>query len=277
MIIKRQFEKKTLLNSVDIEKRVINLIATAMKKMWEFSFTEDGNNRSTTKTDYLHTNWENALNDSFGDYKDAFNEYFDLNVEKEQIVSKQTNRIKDIVDIFGSKFKVDMLMSHNSIIHTVFLLKAPLTSINKNRYNSALNNFGEIDRFYGNPENKNIELVFVNFTPKKTFTIDNKNNTIKKEIVQYLGLNKDDNGEKPIDKLPKSTEIKQKIHEIHIEYELNFSIDLDLITTKDELKKQIKSTPNFVILQDDSIKELKDYIKDFINKNNNVLQINLDY
>ena len=164
MATKRQFEKDTILNSISIEQSISNNIATAMKKMWLFSFNEHGNNRSSAKTDLLHTSWENALKDSFGDYKDLFVGNFGLTVEKENIGSKKTDRIKQIVDIFGSKFKVDMLMTHNDNIHTVFLLKAPLTSINKNRYNSALNNFGEIDRFYGNIENQKIELVFVNFT-----------------------------------------------------------------------------------------------------------------
>lgn len=244
-----------------------------MKKMWLFSFNEYGNNRSSTKTDLLHSSWENVLKDSFGDYKDLFVESFGLDVEKENVGSNKTNRIKQIVDIFGSKFKVDMLMTHNGNLHTVFLLKAPLTSINKNRYNSALNNFGEIDRFYGNVENHTIELVFVNFIPKETFTIDDTKKSIKKECVKYLGLNQDDNGGRPIDKLPKTEDIKKKVREIHIDYELRFSKNMDEILTKDDLKNQIQTSQNFVLLQNGSIDELKDYIEHFIKNNNHVFKI----
>lgn len=276
MATKRQFDKETILNSTDIEQAIMNNIATAMRKMWQFSFDEHGNNRSSAKTDLLHKSWENVLKDSFGDYQDLFVNNFGLVVEKENTGSKKTDRIKQIVDIFGSKFKVDMLMTHNENIHTVFLLKAPLTSINKNRYNSALNNFGEIDRFYGNPENKNIELVFVNLTPKETFTVDDKKNSIKNETVQYLGLNQDDNGNRPIDKLPKTEEIKRKVHEIHIEYGIKFNKNFADILTKDELKNQIQTTPNFVSLGAGSVNELKKYIEHFINSNSHILNIDLN-
>lgn len=276
MATKRQFEKETVLNSTDIEQSIINNIATAMRKMWQFSFNEHGNNRSSAKTDLLHTSWENVLKDSFGDYKDLFMNNFGLVVEKENTGSKKTNRIKQIIDIFGGKFKVDMLMTHQDKIHTVFLLKAPLTSINKNRYNSVLNNFGEIDRFYGNVENKDIELVFVNLTPKNTFTFDDKKKSIKKEVVQYLGLNQDDKGNKPIDKLPKEKSIKDKVHEIHIEYDLNFAIPLDNIKTKLDLTNQIQNTQNFVSLSNGSVDELKTYIEHFISTNNKILNISLN-
>jgi hypothetical protein len=275
MVTKRQFEKETILNSIDIEQMIMKKIANAMRQMWQFSFKENGNNRSSSKTDLLHTSWENVLKDSFGDHKDLFEKHFELVVEKEEPGSKKTNKIQHINDIFGGKFKVDMLMTHQDKIHTVFLLKAPLTSINKNRYNAALNIFGEIDRFYGNVDNKEIELVFVNLTPKATFITDNKNSAIKKEDVKYLGLNQDDNGNRPIDKLPKEKSIKDKVHEIHIEYELKFDMPLDEIKNKSSLIGQIKTQTNFISLSNNSIDELKIYIEHFISSNENILNISL--
>lgn len=273
MATKRQFDKETILNSTDIEQAIMNNIATAMRKMWQFSFVQHGNNRSSAKTDLLHKSWENVLKDSFGDYQDLFVNNFGLVVEKENTGSKKTQRIKQIVDIFGSKFKVDMLMTHNENIHTVFLLKAPLTSINKNRYNSVLNNFGEIDRFYGNPENKDIELVFVNLTPRESFVIEDKKKSIKNENVQYLGLNQDDNGNRPIDKLPKEKSVKDKVHEIHIDYSLNFGMELKDIKTKLDLINKIQNTQNFVSLSNGSIEELKTYIDYFIKTNNHIFNL----
>lgn len=101
MATKRQLDKLSIINSPEFETRVCNEISSTMKRMWEFSFTEDGNNRSSGKTDYLHLSWENILRDSFGDYKDLFAEHFTLLVEKESVKSTKTNQIKHIQDIFG--------------------------------------------------------------------------------------------------------------------------------------------------------------------------------
>lgn len=276
MTSKRQFNKQTIVNSPECEANVCNSIAITMKRMWEFAFTEDGNNRSSAKTDYLHARWEGILNESFGDHKDLFNHHFSLVVEKEGAGSKKTSQIKQIEDIFGANFKIDMLMTHEGKPHTVFLLKAPLTSLNKNRYNAALNNFGEIDRFYGNPANLDIELVFVNFTPIKTFTVDTKNNSIKMENVQYLGLNQDDKGNRPKDKLPKPQEIKDKVHEIHIDYDLNLGIDFTEIKTVSELKNLIATKQGFVSLFPGAVDELKQYVEHFLEVNEHILQIEAD-
>ena len=67
---KRQIEKNTILNSQDIENKIILEIDIALKKMWRFVFNTGGNNRSSAKTDTLHTNWEYIFKNSFGDYKD---------------------------------------------------------------------------------------------------------------------------------------------------------------------------------------------------------------
>lgn len=277
MTSKRQFEKQTIITSQDQEDIIKNHLAITIKKMWKFAFTLEGNNRSSSKTDLLHASLENVLKDSFGDYKDVFIDNFELIAEKENVNSKKTNRINQIKDIFGSTFKVDMLMLNklDNSLNTVFLLKAPLTSINKNRYNSVLNNFGEIDRFYGNPENKDIELVFINFTPKVSFLVSD-NNYLRKEIVNYIGLNKSVNGLSPLEKLPKSVEIKSKIHEIHIEYELKFNKEIEEIFTKDDLKNQIELNSNFVLFNEKALEELKKYINHFITMNNNLLKIDIN-
>ena len=273
MSTKRQLDKLLIINSPEIEIKVCNEISTTMKRMWEFSFAEDGNNRSSGKTDFLHLSWENILKDSFGDFKDLFVEHFSLMVEKESVKSTKTNQIKQIQDIFGSTFKVDMVITHQQKIHTVFLLKAPLTSINKNRYNSAVCNFGEIDRFYGNHENVDIELVFVNFLPLETFTIDNKNNAIKNEKVKYLGLKQDGRGNRPIDKIPKSKEIKDKVHEIHIDYKLNFGVNFSEIKKLAELKNLISEKQVCVSLLPNALSELKLYMKHFLTTNARIFKI----
>ena len=270
MATKRQFEKITINNSPEIQKAICDDISTVMKRIWEFSLLQNGNNRSSAKTDLLHNSWSNIFINSFGDYGDLFNDNFQLTVEKEKIGKNTTSQIKGIIDIFGNTFKVDMLLTNEQKPHTIYLLKAPLTSINKNRYNSALNLFGEIQRFYGNPQNIDVELVFVNFTPKETFT-RNENKDLKREVVQYLGLNRDDKGGCPLSKLPISDEIKKNIHEIHIEYEIN--LDFLEIRDEDTLNNLIKTTPNFISVKNESLDDLKIYIKKFIDRNNHILNI----
>jgi hypothetical protein len=277
MATKRQLEKLTINSSPIIERKICDDIETAMQRMWDFSYSENGNNRSSGKTDYLHKSWEAILKNSFGDFNDIFDSNFQLLVEKEKVGTNKTSQIKEIIDIFGAKFKVDMLLSRGNEPHTVFLLKAPLSSINKNRFNSVLNLFGEIQRFYGNPDNKKIELVFVNFTPKETFTKNDKQKNYKKEIVQYLGLNQDDSGvNKPKDKLILPNEIKNNVHEIHIEYVVNFGVDFSEIKNESSLKELIKSTPKFVTINPPAIKELKDYILHFMKSHANLFDMSFE-
>ncbi len=272
-MVKRIVSKNTIINSVDIENKIKSSLSFAMKKMWQFSFDTSGNNRSSGKTDYLHNQWGKILELSFGDYEDVFRDNFELVVEKEKTGSNTTNQIKKIIDIFGKHFKVDMLLNHNDKIHTVFLLKAPLTSINKNRFNSCLNLFGEINRFYGNNDNSKIKLVFVNFTPKQTFTKDDKTKTLKTESVQYLGLNRDDNGESPLEKSVITDKAKENIHEIHIEYSLNLDSSLSNITSENMLKDLINRDTASIKVDSDALNDLKSYIDIFIAQNNHIFNI----
>lgn len=271
MATKRQLDKLSIVDSEEFEISIGNEISAAMRRIWEYSFIEDGNNRSSGKTDFLHSSWEKVLRNSFGDYGDSFSENFSFLVEKENVKSNKTNKIQQIQDIFGFNFKVDMVILKDGKPHTVFLLKAPLTSINKNRINSALNNFGEIDRFYGNPENLNIELVFVNITPTETFTIDSKNNSIRSETVQYLGLNQDGSGGRPLDKLPKSKAIKDKIHEIHIPYNVNVGGQMSDIKTISQLKELISNKQLHVSLPENALCDLKAYMEHFLLSNNDTI------
>lgn len=267
---KRQRAGYTLLNSKNKQEEIEIKMAQMLQKVWHFSFQETGNHKSSSKTDELHEKWEKIMYSSFGDYEDRYRDFFKLQTEKAKSCGT-TNKIADIQDMYGQKFNVDLLMRKGDKVNAVFLLKAPLTSINKNRYNYIGNLMGEVCRFYGNEENLNTELVFVNFVPKYNFMVEGDN--CKKETTKFLSFT---NAE-VLKKAPLTDPVKQLIHEVNIEYDLK--LPFDMIKNKEDLKNVINvyqsEEEKFIAVQD--ISGLKNYLENFIKKHNNELDIDLDF
>lgn len=267
---KRVFKSEHIGNSPSIRNSVMNTLNHTMFRTWEFIASLNGNNRSSTKTDYLHYSAKDILLNSFGDNKKKFDDLkFEFIVETDNAVTKKTKSITMVEDIVGGVFNVDIIIKKDDKIHTVFLLKSSLTSINKNRFNSINSIIGEINRFYGNPDNQNINLVFINLTPEETF-VKNSDNKLKKEIVNYIGLNTIlDNDLNPKTYLEKSVireDLKSKISEIHINYKLNFDVDLSSITDMDMLRQKIKDGNLVITTSDIGLYDLEKYTLNFIDK-----------
>lgn len=267
---KRQRAGYTLLNSKNKQEEIEAKISHMLQKVWHFSFQTAGNHKSNAKTDELHEKWEKIIYSSFGDYEDRYRDFFQLHTEKAKLCGT-TNKIADIQDMYEQKFNVDLLMKKGEAVNTVFLLKAPLTSINKNRYNYIGNLMGEVCRFYGNEENLNTELVFVNFIPKQNFVIDSDN--CRKETTRFLSFT----GAEVLKKAPITERVKSLIHEINIEYDLR--LPFDMIKNKEDLKNVINvyqsQEEKFVSVED--ISSLKVYLENFIKKYNKELDIDLNF
>ncbi|HVI39469.1 MAG TPA: hypothetical protein VM577_02320 [Anaerovoracaceae bacterium] len=291
---KAEHNKKTILdNSV---RNVIKLkIQQSIEGMWEFCFANKegkaNTHRSVSKTDTLHKDTAEIVTDMFGGFSDTFRQHFSFVVEKEAVDSKKTSKITKIKDIKNKKFNVDIILEKtdgSDNIHSVFLVKAPLTSLNKNLDNSANSVIGEANRFFGNPENADYQLVFINFIPKNTFVV-NKKTGLTKEQVNYFGLNTvmEGGSESYLEKSVFKDSVKNNIKAITIFYDLKFKnpeyvldntkpfyVDLNNIKTTNELNDiityNIQNNISFVEIGDNDIMELIEYFKVFVKKESHI-------
>lgn len=264
---KRPTVKDTIVTCPFIQKQCEDSLAAGIQKMWSFVYQQKGNNRSSSKTDDLHAKLESVIYSSFGSYIDHYKTYFSMSVEKLRVKHNKSNKIKKVKDMFGKNFNVDMsLEDKNGNLHTIFLLKAPLTSLNKNTFNMINSHFGEIIRFFGNPENKHCKLVFVNFIPVETFSLNGK--CLKKEKVNYIGLTQGDVNS-PLQKSIIQEEYKRNIYNIDIHYDLELGVDLKDIHDEEMLKKVITLVQHrqFIKLKSDTLKPLYNYIESFMDEN----------
>ncbi len=147
-----------------------------IEEIWRFVFKKNGNERSSGKTNILHESFINLIKEEVIDLKNLF-----FKVENNGI------RINDILDVHNRLFNVDAIIKsfENDF---VFLMKAPISSINKNKYNYNNGLIGEVFRFYGNENNINKKLVFINVVPNNTFRKDNKTKKIVLENTNHLSL-----------------------------------------------------------------------------------------
>lgn len=257
----------TISNSDEIKNEVTNKLVAAITEIWKKIATVPNFKRSSRKTDILHECIREVLIDSLGSYMDQFNKLFELIAETANSDNGKTAKIDSVRDIFGQKFNVDMMLKRMDIPHTGYLAKCALNTINKNRYNYGSGQIGEIFRFFGGDANINMDLVFFNITPKITFNKSKGTSTLKKEIVKYLGLTTVSKDGRVLDKLKISDDIKNKIHEIHIEYEINFGKDFSEIKTEEELNQLISDNKMSITIQSDQLKHLISYTEYFIAKN----------
>lgn len=278
MAEKRKVALSTIANDPQHADAVAAQVALMLKKMWEFSFESEGNNKSSTKTDQLHSAWQTIFQTSLGSLEPQYKASFGTIIETVGHAGK-TNRIM-LGDIFKADdgFNVDVVVEQlisrsprAARVIAVHLLKAPLTSINKNSYNSAGSVYGEICRFFGNDDNRNTDAVFITFVPRETFVISEKTGAVKVEKVLYRTLTDMayDKRSTVKDKLPFDPAIKQRVHSITIRYDLVLGIPLQEITTKSQLLKLIQS--NGFAVKNVDLDELKDYIEHFVTEHSAAL------
>jgi hypothetical protein len=167
------------------------------------------------------------------------------------LVNKQDNNI--IHPYHVDRFESDI---HNSI-DTIYLFKAQLTGYNQNRFNSANNLVGEIQRIFSHRANRNKRVCFINIVPKATVA----NNSQKERTytaVRPLCLSKKDSPGIPLQELEISPWIKDQIDEINIYYDLDFGGDFKSQCA--DWDSLVEKQNNFVTIDSDSITVMDNYI-----------------
>lgn len=214
-----------------------------IEEIWKFVFSKSGNERSNGKTNLLHESFINLIKEDLVDFNNLV-----FKVENNGV------RIKDILDIHNKVFNVDAIIKSLSN-DFVFLMKAPISSINKNIYNYNNGLIGEIIRFYGNKNNINKKLIFVNVVPNNTFRTVPKTKKIVLENTNHFSLKHTLNMSKNI----LNNNVIKNISEVYICYDVNklaFSninnlgnindfIHITSINGLDELIKDIKGDNYF--------------------------------
>tara|TARA_B100002019_G_C21189745_1_gene558166 strand:+ start:620 stop:1051 length:432 start_codon:yes stop_codon:yes gene_type:complete len=115
------------------------------------------------------------------------------------------------------------------------MIKAPISSINKNFQNSYNNLTGEAIRILSHKENKKLVVYFLNFIPRKTFTFD-KDGKIK-TIENVREMNSLDLSDFGI--------LETNIEFINIYYDINEEFFIDTsIKNKKDIKEKIETLLN---------------------------------
>lgn len=258
-------------------------ISAYLVTMWKFVYSDnildsDENNkkeknRSSTKTEELHEKFEEVLRDCFGNYKEEFNSYYSIKRES----PKQTRIRSEQIDLFGKHFQVDMEMRENETnkLYSTILLKAPMTSIFKNRFNLIENMLGEALRALPPEclESEHNRVLFVTFMPNETYTLNKKKNNVKLEYSKHIGLYSSSNGvDTVLDLAAILKKAKDKISEIVIYYDFDFkNKSFDSI---DDLKREISENDDFIKVDNKTIDYLRFYFYQFILENSHLEEFN---
>lgn len=261
-------------------KKIKSSLESYLVEMWKFVYSDNkldtnennqkDKNRSSTKTDDLHRKFAEVFTDCFGNYKDDFNNSFGFKVETDD-VEKQTKRLKaEKKDLYGKNFNIDMELNYKDKKETyaTVLLKAPMTSIFKNRFNLIDNMLGESLRVLTkeNLQSDSNSILFVTVVPKETFTVNKKKDTIKMEYSNHIALYSSADGQNTIvDESAMSDKAKSKIKEIVISYDFTFK-DKDFNTLQD-VKDEISKNNDFIAVDDLTIQYFRHYIYDFLKNN----------
>lgn len=274
---KRSVAVQTVYNDAAVFKAVTDKVGTTITWIWGFCFEKPGNNRSSAKTDLLHGQWRAIFQSAFGSLESAYLAAFETATET---LSKNGTTVRIAVgDIFkaSSGFNVDILVRtkadvvSNQAVVAVQLLKAPLTSINKNANNNAGAVCGEICRFYGNDNNRTIEMVFVNLVPRQTFAISDKGGATVEQVKTKPLDGRSFDGQSTIkEKLPVDGNLKDQIYSIEIRYDIVFD-DIAVIKNKEDLAKAVKAKAFKV--ENVDIGDLVNYVKKFVDAHSDKLGI----
>lgn len=260
-----------------IAKKIKGSIESYLVEMWKFVYSDnkiDSNennqkdkNRSPTKTDDLHRKFAEFFTECFGNYKDDFNKSFGFKIETDDI-EKKTKRLKsEKKDLYGKYFNIDMELNYKDKKETfaTVLMKAPMTSIFKNRFNLIDNMLGESLRVLTkeNLELDSDSILFVTLIPNETFTVNKKQNNLKMEYSNYISLYSSSDGINTIlDESAMSDKAKSKIKEIVISYDFTFKDKV--FNTIDDLKNEISTNDDFIKVDDLTIQYFRHYIYEFL-------------
>lgn len=114
--------------------------------------TKNGN-RGTGRTNRLHTGILSIIKRNIIDFDKKYNVFYE----------------KSITCAYGNKFKIDILIEDKQgNIFACILLKAFISSIQKNRANNANTTHGEIFRITAVPGRKNVKVWFISLIANST-------------------------------------------------------------------------------------------------------------
>ncbi len=270
---KMKVAKTTILNNEDKLNDLASRLQGNIKQIWRYIAENKNANRSSGKTDKLHKAIVSLLDDALGDYREHFYALFTINTESTIGKGNKTNKIKNIKDIFDSDFNIDIKCSPigSDDLHTAFLVKMPMTNLNKNRFNTVGGMFGEVARFYGELSNIKSDLFFVYLTPVASYQ-KTQEGKLKPEDVNYLGLNHQTSTGTVLNKLPFSNEIKDRIYELHIEYEIDFGDTIENLKTQDNLYDKIKSSNDLpkISITKQGKENIKLFLIEFLRRNSGI-------
>lgn len=155
-------------------------LESTLERVWKAAMSSGNGHRSSTKTNILHA---------------EFMRHFMTMPEMAGTViyvedgSGQRAPQLSVPDMFEGTFNVDAAIYKNDELKAVILFKAPLTSLNKNRFNAINSAMGELNRIVGNPKNQNVDVFFVNLCPTLAPYKQPGSENMRIEQTAFLKLN----------------------------------------------------------------------------------------
>jgi len=155
-------------------------IIVPLNKVVYDSFVNETATRSSDRTDVLHESIKNIIKNGIKP-KNLRKSIYHIKTDTDREESK-------IEDGYGKTISCDLIVKNkvNNKSSVVIMVKAPISSINKNFQNAYNNLTGEAIRILSHKNNKNIMVYFLNFIPRKTFTFDKESNIKSIEKVRTM-------------------------------------------------------------------------------------------
>lgn len=141
---------------------LINEIKLMLSELCLNSFYKENSTRSKHRTDLIHNRLKQMITQSLPPMLTESEE-----VEILTDTSKKNSKIKDA---YGGFFSADIIIKIFGEIRFSISVKAPVTSINKNKQNYMNTAIGEAHRVLSTEDSKNnLKYVHITFSPEKAF------------------------------------------------------------------------------------------------------------
>ena len=209
------FKKDTLSLESDVLRAINNVVYD--------SFLSMSATRSSDRTDVLHLFMKNIIESGIKP-KDLVKSPFVIKTDTDKSVTQ-------LPDAYGKKISCDVVVANENKknITDVLMIKAPISSINKNIQNSYNNALGESIRILGNPLNELVQVCFINFSPREAPVFDRNGQMKTTENVRHI---------KPID-LSGFGILEKNVNMINVYYDLDESLLCEKIKNKTDIKNQL--------------------------------------
>lgn len=155
-------------------------LESTLERVWAAAMRGGNGHRSSTKTNILHA--------EFMRYFMTMPEMSGTVIYVEDGSGVRPPQLS-VPDMFDGTFNVDAAIYKNNELKAVILFKAPLTSLNKNRFNTINSAMGELNRIVGNPKNQHVDVFFVNLCPTLAPCKQPSSENMRIEHTAFLKLN----------------------------------------------------------------------------------------